>query len=173
MPERYRQAVLAAALSLVLLPDPAQACAYDGLALDLALAHPASLEVSLAVAQAYQDKLIGKPVTLPGGFGMRRALSMLDKLHTRLPAATPSFYLLLVEPGLWARVEPTGVALHVAPPAPDAAVAILGEGVLLALQKGQLSGEQALQRGVLHLAGAEQLRQAWRVAYPEPAPDPA
>ena len=65
------------------------------------LAHPGSLQVSLAVYLAYQSKLVDKPLPLPGGLGMRRALAALHRLSDSLPDAAGSFDLLL-EPGLWA-----------------------------------------------------------------------
>jgi hypothetical protein len=141
------------------------ACGYDGMAMDLGIAHPASLPVALAIHDAYQARLIGKPVAMPGGFGMRRALIMLEKLRLALaPAAKgESFRLLLVEPGLWAQFNGTGAELrvtpHVAAPAADEPAIITGEGVLLALGQGKLSAEQALQAGLIQIQATPPQRQ--------------
>lgn len=146
-------------------------CGYDGMAVDLSIAHPASLPVALAIHNAYQAKLLSKPVPLQGGFGMRRAQIMLEKLRSALaPHLTgESFSLLLVEPGLWARFEGAGaqlrVTLHVAAPAAGESVVITGEGVLLALVRGTLSARQALDAGLLHLDSAPQQAQRWQAAF--------
>lgn len=133
------------------------ACSYDGMPLDLSLAHPSSLTVALAAQQAYQETVIAKPVTLPGGFGMRRAMGLLDKLRQRLPASTPAFSLLLVEPGLWSRFSADGVTLHTTPQAGERLI-ISSEGALLALEKSQLSIPQALTRHLLVIDGADAQR---------------
>ena len=159
----------ALALSLMLLvPGASRACSYDGLAVDLSLAHPASLGVALALQQAYQSKRLKRPLPLPGGFGMRRTLQQLEALRTRLPAMQSGFSLLLVEPGLWVRFGSQGVQLHAAPPGPDEALVVAGEGTLLALQAGTLDARQAVRDGLLHLQGATttELADAWYDAYP-------
>jgi hypothetical protein len=159
------------ALLLSSVSPISQACSYDGMAKDLATAHPASLPVALAIFEAYQAKLIAKPVTLPGGFGMRRAQIMLEKLRIALApsAIDENFSLLLVEPGLWAHFEGTGAALqvtlHVAAPSPGEAAVITGEGVLQALLKGKLNARQALDTGLLQLNAAPQQAQRWQTAF--------
>lgn len=148
-----------------------RACGYDGMAMDLATAHPASLPVALAIFDAYQAKLLARPIPLQGGFAMRRAQMMLEKLRVTLaPSAVgESFSLLLVEPGLWARFEGTGaqlrVTLHVAVPAAGERLVITGEGVLLALVQGKLSVRQALDAGVLRLDPEPQQAQRWQAAF--------
>lgn len=168
---------VAAGLTLLLgsASPAALACGYDGMAVDLATAHPASLPVALAIFEAYQAKRIARPIPLQGGFGMRRALIMLEKLRIALaPGATgESFSLLLVEPGLWARFDGTGaqlqVTLHVAAPAAGENAIITGEGVLLALEQGRLSAEQALQAGLIQVQAAtaqhERLTANWLQAF--------
>lgn len=141
------------------------ACGYDGMAMDLGLAHPASLGVSLAVYQAYQDKLIAKPLPLPGGFGMRRALKALDQLASKLPADGGSFSLLLAEPGLWTRFELRDGRWHLTPHVPGPVqgdnLVIVGEGALLAMLDSTLSGSQALARGLLHIEGKPEQAGHW------------
>lgn len=150
------------------------ACGYDGMAMDLALAHPSSLAVSLAISQAYRDKSLARPLPLPGGFGMRRAQIMLEKLRVALAPSIrgESFHLLLVEPGLWTRFDGTGaqlrVTLHVAAPAAGERVMITGEGVLLALQQGQLSARQALDKGLLRLDAEPRQAPRWLAAFDAP-----
>lgn len=169
-------AIVIAGLALLLgsASPTTQACGYDGLAMDLTIAHPASLSVALAIHTAYQAKLLAKPIPLQGGFGMRRAQIMLEKLRVALaPSAVgESFSLLLVEPGLWARFEGTGAALqvtlHAAAPAAGEPVVITGEGVLQALLQGKLNAHQALDAGLLHLAPAPQQLQHWQAAFDRP-----
>ncbi|MDG9924300.1 MULTISPECIES: hypothetical protein [unclassified Pseudomonas] len=170
--------IVAGTLALLLAgTNPAShACGYDGMAMDLTQAHPGSLDVALALHQAYQDQALARPVPLPGGFGMRRALNMLGKLRNTLATQAPadSFSLLLVESGLWARFttddEQLKLTPHLPGPAPGDAVLITGEGTLLALQKGRLSTEQALQLGLIRLDAspvqAESLATRWQAAYP-------
>ena len=170
--------IVASTLTLLLAgTGPAShACGYDGMAADLAIAHPASLPVALAIHDAYQAKLLAKPVALPGGFGMRRVLIMLEKLRVALApiAQGESFSLLLVEPGLWAHFDGTGaqlqVTLHVAAPGADGNAIVTGEGVLLALEQGKLSAEQALQAGLIQVQAAQpqRLTVSLRQAFPLP-----
>lgn len=164
-------ALVTAGLALLLgSASPAsQACGYDGLAMDLTSAHPASLSVALAIHTAYQAKLLARPIALQGGFGMRRAQLNLEKLRVALAPHLRGerFSLLLVEPGLWAQFDGTGaelrVTLHVAAPAAGERTVITGEGVLLALIQGQLSARQALDAGVLRLDAES--AQRWLVAF--------
>jgi hypothetical protein len=163
--------IVATGLALLLgSASPAsRGCGYDGMAVDLATAHPASLSVALAIHDAYQAKLLARPTPLQGGFGMRRARIMLEKLRVALApiAQGERFSLLLVEPGLWAHFDGTGaelrVTLHVAAPAVGERTVITGEGVLLALVQGKLSARQALEAGVLRLD--PEPAQRWQAAF--------
>lgn len=169
-------------LSLGAAAPGARACGYDGQAVDLALAHPSSLSVALAIQQAYQAKRLARPLPLPGGFGMRRAMAMLDKLRLALgtPSAPAAFSLLLVEPGLWARFTVREgawqVQLHTPPPSGEESAVIIGEGVLLALQAGRLRPEPALAAGLLRIEGAPAARQelnaVWLLAFSQAAAAP-
>ncbi|MGL4318964.1 MAG: hypothetical protein ACRCTL_20410 [Pseudomonas sp.] len=166
----------AAGLTLLLsgVSPMAAACGYDSPMVDLTPAHPESLTVALAIHDAYASKQLRKPIPLPGGFGMRRALSMVEKLRTALGpnAGSDNFYLLMVESGLWTAYRPVAGAweatAHVARPAADEPVVITGEGVLLALQGGKLSISQAMASGLLRIeASASQrarISQYWQQA---------
>ncbi|MCY1286003.1 hypothetical protein D9M70_349610 [compost metagenome] len=157
-------------------------CGYDGMAVDLATAHPASLPVALAIFDAYEARLLARPIPLQGGFGLRRAQVMLDKLRSALAptasagAGAGGFSLLLVEPGLWTRFDGAGaelrMTLHVPAPPEGESTVITGEGVLRALVQGKLGAEQALQAGLIQvLAPApqrEQLTSALLKAFPPP-----
>lgn len=160
------------ALLLVSAGRHADACGYDGLAADLSLAHPGSLQVSLAVYQAYQSKLLAKPLPLPGGFGMRRALAALQRLSDSLPDAAGSFDLLLLEPGLWAHFDAQDgvwqLTVHSPAPAAGQPAAIIGEGALLALVAGKLSAAQALDAGLLQLNPDPRQVQRWQAAFGSP-----
>jgi hypothetical protein len=156
---------------------PGLGCGYDGMAVDLATAHPVSLPVALAIFDAYEARLLARPIPLQGGFGLRRAQLMLDKLRSALaPTSAEGFSLLLVEPGLWTRFDGAGaeqrMTLHVPTPAEGESTVITGEGVLRALVQGKLGTEQALQAGLIQvLAPApqrEQLTSAWLQAFPPP-----
>lgn len=153
-------------LGLALVSARAYTCSYDGMPLDLALAHPASLTVALAARQAYQDAAMPRVPALPGGFGMRRALMALDNLRQRLPADTPAFSLLLAEPGLWSRFADGNVTLH-STPVPGERLVIVSEGALLALEKQQLSSALALQRQLLIFDGpdGQSLGDSWQRAF--------
>ncbi|QKE64108.1 hypothetical protein HNE05_12370 [Aquipseudomonas campi] len=171
-------AIVATGLALLLgsASPMTRGCGYDGMAVDLTTAHPASLSVALAIHDAYQAKLLTKPIALQGGFGMRRAQIMLEKLRVALApiAMGERFSLLLIEPGLWAHFDGTGaelrVTLHVAAPAADERVVITGEGVLLALVQGKLGADQALQAGLIQMQATlvqrERLTANWSQAFP-------
>ncbi|MDG1581779.1 SCP2 sterol-binding domain-containing protein [Pseudomonas sp. GOM6] len=160
---------LALVLSGLLMAGTANACSYDGLAVDLSLAHPASLGVSLALQQAYLNKHLARPLPLPGGFGMRRTLHQLESLRSHPALGAEDFSLLLVEPGLWVRFSAQGVTLHAPPPGPGEAVVVTGEGVLLALRNGKLDVHQALRDGLLHIEGntRDAVVASWLKAYPQ------
>lgn len=160
------------ALLLVSAGRHADACGYDGLGADLSLAHPDSLQVSLAVYQAYQSKLLTRLLPLPGGFGMRRAQVALHRLGESLPDAAGSFDLLLLEPGLWVHFAAhQGVwqlTLHSPAPAAGQPVVIIGEGALLAMVAGKLSAAQALDAGLLQLDPDPRQVQRWQAAFGAP-----
>ncbi|MDH4581581.1 hypothetical protein E8F20_06790 [Pseudomonas sp. BN415] len=164
-----RAVILGLAVLLCSAAPASLACGYDGMAMDLALAHPASLDVSLAIHQAYQDELIAKPLPLPGGFGMRRALTAMDRLASRLPPSGNDFSLLLVEPGLWTRFELRDGQWHLTPHAPAPAkgesLVIVGEGVLLAMLASRMTATQALEHGLVHTEGDDRLTGQWRSAF--------
>ncbi|AYF86719.1 hypothetical protein SA496_11790 [Pseudomonas sp. JS3066] len=151
------------------------ACGYDGMAMDLSLAHPASLDVALAVNQAYQDKLIAKPLPLPGGFGMRRALKALERVASTLPPRGEDFSLLLVEPGLWTRFELRDgrwqFTPHTSAPAAGENAVIVGEGALLAIMAGKLAAPQALERGLVHVEGERLKAMDWQSAFADTGAD--
>ncbi|MEK1905215.1 MAG: hypothetical protein AAAB13_05510 [Pseudomonas sp.] len=167
--------LVAGGLALLLgSASPAGACSFDGLALDLATAHPDSLDVAIAMQGAYEQRRIPKPIPLPGGFGLRRVLQVLGKLNEALNR-TPGqdgFHLLLIESGLWVRYRAEGNSLraepHVARPSPDEPTVITGEGVLLALQQGRFSLDDALAIGLLRIRAPspqrERIVEQWYLA---------
>lgn len=136
------------------------ACGYDGRPQDIKAAHPQSMTVALAIHQAYQDGVLKKPVALPGGFGLRRAQLHLTRLAEALPVMDdkPTFTLLLVEPGLWSRYGEQ-LQVHINAPEAGEVAVITGEGPLLALAKGELGFDQALEQGLIRVEGEDQARQ--------------
>ncbi|MGI3131102.1 hypothetical protein ACRSLK_12010 [Halopseudomonas pachastrellae] len=144
--------------SLWLASSAVVACSYDGRPQDLKAAHPQSMSVALAIHQSYQDGIVSRPAPLMGGFGMRRAQHHLSRLAEAIPATNdvPAFTLLLVEPGLWSRYGEQ-LEMHISPDSGEVAV-ITGEGPLLAMSKGALDFDQALERGLLRVEGEEQDR---------------
>ncbi|MFG0380320.1 hypothetical protein ACF8C6_05065 [Pseudomonas sp. zbq_18] len=152
----------------------ATACGYDNPLADFAPAHPESLGVALAIYDAYESKQLRRPAPLPGGFGMRRALNIIDKLEASLgpDSGSGGFYLLMVESGLWTSyqtVDGTWVATaHVAEPAVGEPVVITGEGVLIALQGGKLNFNQAMESGLLRVEASTLestgIKQSWQQA---------
>lgn len=155
-------------LSLALLStgNTASACSYDGKPLDLEAFHPYSLDVAIALHDAYQQKLLPRYVPLQGGFGLRRAQLTLGKLDAVLHPVNSSqaFNLLLIEAGLWSHYDyaqaPPVLAIHTAGPQAGVPSVITGEGVLTALLKGQLKLDTALEAGLLRLSGSEEQHQA-------------
>lgn len=145
--------------SLWLVGTTAVACGYDGRPQDIKAAHPQSMSVALAIHQSYQDGVLKRPAPLLGGFGLRRAQHHLTRLAEALPETSdmPAFTLLLVEPGLWSRYGEQ-LQVHITPEAGEITV-ITGEGPLLALSKGTLNFNQALEQGLIRVEGEEQARQ--------------
>ncbi|GAA6130575.1 hypothetical protein [Halopseudomonas sabulinigri] len=145
--------------SLLLASSAAAACGYDGRPQDIKAAHPQSMSVALAIHQSYQDGALKRPAPLLGGFGMRRAQFHLNRLAEALPVTndTLGFTLLLVEPGLWSRYGEQ-LEVHITPEADEVAV-ITGEGPLLAMSKGTLDFDEALEQGLIRVEGEEQARQ--------------
>ncbi|MCU0919803.1 MAG: hypothetical protein MUF16_05635 [Burkholderiaceae bacterium] len=146
------------------LGSAASACVFDGIVGNpFELPHPRSLEVAMAVYDAAQQGRIdpdaGGPA-LEGQAGLQRALWRLQRLGRGLgssDAGDPAVSLVLVDSALWVRLTPAplGMAIqsHVSGPAPGDVVAVSSELVVVQLLGGQLSGEDALRRGLLLLEG--------------------
>ena len=97
------------------------ACGYDSPMADLVVAHPRSIEVALAVRDAYDH---GELQALAPVLGLVRAKVMLQNFRPLLTAVAgspnTSVAVLLIEEGLWARysMSAAGMAteLHVEGP---------------------------------------------------------
>lgn len=134
--------------------------------MDLEAAHPYSLDVAIALHDAYQQEKLRRYVPLQGGFGLRRAQLTLGKLDAVLRPVNSgqAFNLLLVEAGLWSSFDytqtPPVLTMHTAGPQPGVPAVVTGEGVLMALLKGQLTLDSALKAGLLRVSGSEEQQQA-------------
>jgi hypothetical protein len=156
----------------------ASACSFDmGFAGNpLALPHPRSLEVAVAVQDAARAGRIDLDATGPqlvGEAGLQRAGWRLRQLGRSLggfDGGEAAIALVLVDVSLWARLTPGPLGaqlhLHVDGPAPGDVVAVSSEAVVAQLVAGRLSGEDALRQGLLLLEGdpAEVQRTAARIA---------
>ncbi|WP_166362222.1 hypothetical protein [Pseudomonas akapageensis] len=157
---------LAPLLLALVSTGTALACSYDGKPMDLEAAHPYSLDVAIAIHDAYQRQQLQRYVPLQGGFGLRRAQLTLGKLDAVLRPVNSSqaFNLLLVEPGLWSTFDytqaPPALTMHTAGPQAGVPTVVTGEGVLMALLKGQLTFDTALKTGLLRISGSEEQHQA-------------
>ncbi len=169
-------AVVAALVST--LCASVSACSFDmGFAGNpLALPHPRSLELAVAVHDAARrgriDLDTGGP-QLEGEAGLQRAGWRLRQLARSLggfDGGDAAIALVLVDISLWARLTPAPLGaqlqLHVAGPEPGDVIAVSSETVLVQLIAGRLSGEDALRQGLLLLEGdpAEVQRAAARFA---------
>ena len=118
-----RQAAAMAA-ALALQTGAVSACGYDSPMVDLIVAHPRSIEVALAVRDAYDHGELQALAPVPPVLGLVRANGMLQNFRPLVIAVAgspnTSVAVLLIEEGLWARysMSAAGMAteLHVEGP---------------------------------------------------------
>jgi hypothetical protein len=154
----------------------AQACGYhDPLSINLGMlnwSYPDALHVRTAVWMAQRDGALARTdQPAQGDPDMARIGAMLRLRETTLKlgawrdraSATlagrpaPSFSIVLIGTMLWARFEQVGGKLEVTPhadgPASDDVVIVTDEPVLSALLEGQITPQQARERGLVRLYG--------------------
>lgn len=134
------------------------ACGFHGQSPDLAVAHPRSLDVAFALADAYRDGRLVPLPALAGPLGYMRATRHLRDFGVALESAGPkragaSVAVLLVESGLWTRYRfgDQGAWLvdpHVAGPGAGEAVIVTAEPVLAALGERRITLDEARSRGL-------------------------
>jgi hypothetical protein len=148
-------AVTAAALGLHICA--VNACGYDSPMVDLVVAHPRSIEVALAVRDAYDHGELQALAPVPPVLGLVRANGMLQSFRPLVNAVAgppnTSVAVLLVEEGLWTRysMTPAGMAteLHVEGPLSGEPVIVTSASALHALLDGTLTPTRATELGVL------------------------
>ncbi|MGT2455501.1 hypothetical protein ACU4GI_20650 [Cupriavidus basilensis] len=155
-------AVLAAGW-LALAPGPAGACGSDFVLGDeVGAAHPASIGVAFAMNDALSTGALAPPESLTGAEARLRADDAAHMLEQRLASVKsklPPTSLLLVESRLWTRYAPAGQrkadlhADHDAGPVDGDVVVVTGEQVLRGLLVGRIGWRQALDSGLVVVAG--------------------
>jgi hypothetical protein len=149
---RAAAATFAAAAAL-----PAAACGFDGLMADVTPAHPQSIEVALAVRDAFDRNELAVLAQMPGPLGLLRANGMLQGFTPMVSAVaggtSASVAVVLVESGLWTRYsfEDGQVAIwpHVEGPLPGEPVIVTSEAALDAVVRGTLAPARARELRVL------------------------
>jgi len=156
----------------------ATACGFDGILLNgFDALHPKSIDVSIAIRNAYEagivDKSAVQPIT-PGSAGYWRAVGHLTDLQRwlsfdELSRERPTISVLLVDSSLWSRITGTGpqsLQVHTAGAQDNDVILLTNEAVLVAILERRLSPDLALEQGLLRIEGsaptAESVRQAIR-----------
>jgi hypothetical protein len=149
--------VAATAAALGLHICAVSACGYHSPMVDLVVAHPRSIEVALAVRDAYDHGELHALAPVPPVLGLVRANGMLQSFRPLVSAVAgspnTSVAVLLIEEGLWARysMSAAGMAteLHVGGPRDGEPVIVTSESALHALLGGTLTPTRATEMGVL------------------------
>jgi hypothetical protein len=149
--------VAATTAALGLYIGAVRACGYDSPMVDLVVAHPRSIEVALAVRNAYDHGELHALAPVPPVLGLVRANGMLQSFRPLVSAVAgspnTSVAVLLIEEGLWARysMSAAGMAteLHVGGPLDGEPVIVTSESALHALLDGTLTPQRATELGVL------------------------
>ncbi len=132
------------------------ACGLHGTMPDLAVAHPRSIDVALAVHEATERDGLKPLAALPAGLAFLRARRTLISFEPQVAdiagRAGGPVAVLLVESGLWTRYTFAAgrtIALpHVAGPMPGERVIVTSETVLAAILEGTLEPGRARQLGL-------------------------
>jgi len=142
--------VRTAALVLVLACGAAEACGFHGALGDgFSALHPRSLQVAFAVQDAVETGIVDKPSVTPGSYA--RAALRLGAVQRRLSGSAAPISILLVDSGLWTRLDP--LAVHAEGPRPGDVVVLTGEPVLAAMLEGRLPVADAIDRGLVVIDG--------------------
>ena len=158
-----------AAIALLVSAAPALACGFEdpsnvsfqrGI---LNFAFPKALYVQTAVWQAQQAGLLERDQGLTGNralLGFRRASDALSDVARQLESgedAVPPFTLVMIGPVLWTRFAEGSEGLtatpHVEGPSSGDIVLVSDEPVILALAKGRIDGNTALEQGLIRIYG--------------------
>lgn len=152
-----KQALLTAmAAATALHAVPAGACGLHGAMVDLAAAHPRSIEVALAVRDARDSAALRSLPDLPPSLGLMRANWLLRGFSPHVAALAGATQgtvaVLLVESGMWARYDVDGTGtlgeMHVSGPRVGERVIVTSEAVLSALADGSLTAKRAASLGL-------------------------
>jgi hypothetical protein len=157
---RIRRAT-AAAVTLALHAPAVLACGFHGGAMaELSASHPRSLDVAIAVREAYDHAQLQALEPAPPALGFVRARLMLQafapQAATAAGTASGSAAVLLVESGLWTRytfgADGAAAEPHVSGPLPGEPVIVTSEAALSALVDGTLALDRAAALGVLSVS---------------------
>lgn len=129
------------------------------------VSHPQSISVAVAVANARREGLLpeAEAVSPPNDVQLNRMLSDLRKLNKRLDGGRKamtdrprSFSLVLVGPGLWSHFYASPAAIlaryHTTGPMEGKAIVVTHHAVLKTLLDGNLTIDEAIDRGLLRYA---------------------
>jgi len=158
-----RATLVAIAACLALAPLHASACGSDFVLGDeVGAAHPASIGVAFAMLDARNAGTLA-PATIPTGADARLsaddAAHRLEQRMASIQSKLPPVSLLLVESRLWTRYAPGARraadvhADHDAGPADGDVVVVTGEAVLRGLLDGTIAWQQAVDNGLVVMAG--------------------
>lgn len=157
-----------AALAAACLAQPlhAAACGSDFVLGDeVGAAHPASISVAFAMLDARSAGTLAPAAgaePTDARVSADAAAHMLEQRLASVRARMPAVSLLLVESRLWTRYTPSGKrtgaaedvhAGHDAGPVDGDVVVVTGEAVLRGLLAGRIAWQQAVDSGLVVLAG--------------------
>ena len=167
---RHAAAVVTAVTAVALgMPPVASGCGLEPTINGaLTVSYPGSLDVAVAVAKARSAGALPStdPNTASNDVLLRQMIADLRRLQSRLNAGrgavakgtSAPFSLVLVGPGLWSHFHMTSGGVlaryHVDGPLDGKVVVLTHQLVLEALLRGNLTAEDALDRGLLDFSGS-------------------
>lgn len=161
MMQRKWTSTALATIMMATCAAPGYPCGYHGrLGEGFSALHPRSIGVAVAIREVADEHLLDREVVAPKVVDMlalNRASRRLDRMGEALQGLSHStqrpFSVLLIESGMWSRYEPNGSSIrlttHTKGPLPEDAVIVTGNAVLAAIEKGRISIEYALHRGLI------------------------
>lgn len=168
---------LAVAIALIAsCTTPGWPCGYHGFLGDgFSALHARSITVAVAIRAAADENLLDSEIVTPKVIdllALNKANLRLYRLRSALQSGPHStqtpFSVLLVESGMWSRYLPDGselkLAVHTSGPLPGDEVMVTGNAVLAAIEKGRISVQDAIRRGLIVIDGQSSLAHALATA---------
>jgi hypothetical protein len=141
------------------------ACGYHVAIGGVAVAHPSSIPVAVAIHAAVREGRLAPLADAPAPLALVRANGAMRNFATALQSDAsdlPPVAFVLVEAHLWGRVVPgAGPAswqAHADGPASGDVVVVTGEAALAALLDGRLRWDAAIASGLVVVAGPAEAR---------------